>query len=243
LIHSNIKQGFDDFALFEIGKTHSKQDGLNEENVPNESGNLALISAKKNPDVGARFYQVKRLLEYLANVLGLNFIYTNLDFEDQSTKPFEPKRSAAVVDADSGEKLGVLGEYRKSVIKSFKLPDSSAGFELNMDKLFEKATKKSPGYKPLSRYPSSERDICFRVKNDIQFGKIINAVKGSKVPENLDIEISPLDIYQPESGDTKNITIRVKLTSYERTLTGNEVNSVVKSLSDSVVGKIQAEVI
>ncbi|HEV7952196.1 MAG TPA: phenylalanine--tRNA ligase subunit beta, partial [Candidatus Saccharimonadales bacterium] len=34
LVHPNIKQGYDQFALFEVNKTHPKQHGLTDENVP-----------------------------------------------------------------------------------------------------------------------------------------------------------------------------------------------------------------
>jgi phenylalanyl-tRNA synthetase beta chain len=245
LVHPNIKQGFDNFALFEINKTHSKQNGLNEENVPFESDSIALVSAKKTAGDSAQFYQTKRLLDFLAKSLSIEFSYRNLEFDDPITKLFEPKRSAEVVDSNSGARLGFLGEYKKSVIKSFKLPESTAGFELDVSKLYEASSNKSANYKPLSRYPSSERDICFRVGKEMPFNKIVSFAKNTDTLDDvdIDIDISPLDIYQSENSEKKNMTIRVKVTPYKRTLSGEEVNEIVKALAESVVIKAQAEIV
>jgi phenylalanyl-tRNA synthetase beta subunit len=59
----------------------------------------------------------------------------------------------------------------------------------------------------------------------------------------LESNISPVDIYQPEDGNTKNITIRVKLTSYDHTLTSDEVASVINSITDTVIQKTQATIV
>jgi phenylalanyl-tRNA synthetase beta chain len=245
LVHQNMKQGFDSFALFEINKTQSKKDGLNNEKVPIESERVSLILANKNPSTGAPYYQVKKILDYLSKALGVKLKYENFekDLENSIMKPFEYRRSAMVVDESSDEMVGVLGEYKKSVVDNFKLPRYVAGFELNLLVLFNLFQKLKPNYKPLSRYPSSERDICFQVSTDTTYGQIIDLIKSDLRVDEYDTEISPVDIYQPEGAKTKNITIRVKLTADNHTLTSDEINNYVNSISNSVTSKIQAVVI
>ena len=137
----------------------------------------------------------------------------------------------------------MVGEYKKSVINGFKLPEGSAGFEMNLVGLFDAFKKLKPNYKPLSRYPSSERDVCFQVGENVMYSQIYNSVINALETDKYDAVVTPIDIYKPTEGGTKNITIRIKLTPTNHTLTGDEVNRYVESISNSVVKNTQATVI
>ena len=123
------------------------------------------------------------------------------------------------------------------------MPEYTAGFEIDLVSLFEIVNKLDTNYKPQSRYPSSERDICFQVGKDVSYSQIINSIENFLETIELESNISPVDIYQPEDGNTKNITIRVKLTSYDHTLTSDEVASVINSITDTVIQKTQATIV
>jgi phenylalanyl-tRNA synthetase beta chain len=245
LVHPNIKQGFDDFALFEINKTHSKTDGLNDENVPVESEMVSLVLANKATPGAAAYYQAKRIFDYLCAELGIQLSYESAEknADEPITKPFEYRRSAKIVDKSSGKIIGMVGEYKKSVSKGFKLPVYAAGFEINSLQLFDIFKKLGPHYKPLSRYPSSERDVCFQVDSAVTYSQIIDSVENGLQPDKYDAEISPVDIYMPDGDITKNITVRIKLTAYDHTLTSDEVNGYVNLISGSVVEKTHATII
>jgi phenylalanyl-tRNA synthetase beta chain len=245
LVHLNIKQGFDSFALFEINKSHSKKDGINEEKVPIESEMISLVLARKNSIDSTAYYQVKKVLDYLCDTLGIQIKYEQLEKEsdDPTAKPFEYRRSAKITDKQSGKVIGVIGEYKKSVAKGFKLPEYAAGFEMNSLALFDLFKKLEPDYQPLSRYPSSERDVCFRVGEDVKYAQIVESAQGALQSDKYNAEISPVDIYKPVDSETKNITIRIKLAASDRTLTAEEVNNYVNSISNSVTEKTQATVV
>jgi phenylalanyl-tRNA synthetase beta chain len=245
LVHQNIRQGYDDFAIFEVNKTHQKQDGLTEENVPVESDMLALIVASKNIQIGAPYFRAKRFLDYLSRSFGLDADYIAIDTEsnDAVSAPFEYRHSAKIVDKSSGILVGLVGEYRKSVSKNYKLSDNVAGFEVNLRSLFEIVKNVSNDYSPISRYPGSERDICFQVTKDASYKQIIVTLESALQNITIASSIEPVDIYQPDDGQTKNITVRIKLTSHDHTLTGDEVTSIVDSLTSSVVTEIKATVI
>jgi len=245
LVHPNIKQGFDNFALFEVNKTHSKKDGLNDEKVPIESEMISLVLADKSQHSSAAYYQAKRISDYLFDSLGVEIHYEPIekDLDNALIKPFEYRRSAKVIDNSSGELIGVVGEFKKSVIRGFKLPEYSTGFEINSAILFSIFKKIKPSYKPLSRYPSSERDVCFQVDDNVTYDKIIDSANDALDSDKYDALITPIDIYKPNDGETKNITIRIKLTAIDHTLTGDEVNRFVESISNSVVKNTQATII
>lgn len=243
LIHSNIKQGYDEFAIFEINKTHKKQDGFNDENVPIESNALSLIITDKTDHNDSPYYKAKKMFDYLVNSIGMTVYYKNFgDFDDPIFAPFEPKRSACVFD-DHDNFLGVVGEYKKSVIKAFKLPQYTAGFEINLESLFESSKETENKYKPISRYPSTERDICFQVDSNVRYSQIIDAINSELKLIDLNSEVCPIDIYQPKNASTKNITIRIKLFSYDKTLSSDEVSNIVNVIAESVNFSTKAIVI
>ncbi|MDB5176830.1 MAG: pheT [Candidatus Saccharibacteria bacterium] len=244
LIHPNSKAGYDQFALFEINKTHSKIFGMDDDETPKETDLLALTVAGKSI-AGSTYYQAKKLLDYLAESLGLSFAYTPIETDpgyDESA-PFDYRRSAMVSDSASGEYIGIIGEYRSTVKKAFKLTDYTAGFELDPHALHQTANNIGTSYQPTSRYPSTERDICFQVNQNVSYAQVKQATEDGLKFSDIDTVVTPLDIYQPDDADTKNITLRIRLNPSDRTLNGDEVTSVMKQVSDHVVGQLSAVVV
>lgn len=244
-VHGNIRHGFDSFALFEVNKAHPRQHGMTDENVPAEADMLALVIANKKPDEGAPYYQAKKMLDYLGTSLGLDLMYTPIESDPgyPVTAPFEYRRSALVTDRRTDTFLGIVGEYKKSVARGFKLPEYTAGFEIGSIPLLEAVQKLTSSYRSISRYPSTERDICFKVQNDIQYSQIVNAIQQALDHTELESTILPVDIYQAENADTKNITVRLRLTPHDHTFTSDEVAGVVEKVIDSVVAETNAVVI
>ena len=233
LVHPNRKAGYDEFAVFECNKVHRKSAGQTEEGVPVEFDSIALVIARAKTK-GDAYYDAKNYLEYVTDVLGLKLRYETLADGDATTAPFEPVRSAAVFDVNSGVYLGVVGEYRTAVQKSFKLPEYTAGFEINPRALHEAVSKVGIRYQALSRYPSTERDITFQTTADVSFQTIVNEATAALSETNLITSVEPLAIYQAEGSEEKNNTVRIKLVSYNKTLTNEEVTAVI----DGVIARV-----
>ena len=244
-VHGNVKTGHDEFALFEIGKAHSKRADLDQDGLPAEMRRIALTVVSNKSKNSSAYYQARTLLEFLGSKLGLSLEYKTLPVDSSLTfaKPFEPKRSARIIDMKSGQAIGVIGEYNSSVKRSFKLPEYAAGFELLPEAIELALEKKENNYKPLSKYPSTDRDICFQVSRDVQYNDITTAVSAALATQTLESIVIPVDIYQPEEGTSKNITVRLKLTSHEKTLSGDEANEVVNSVVTEVVKSTGARVV
>jgi phenylalanyl-tRNA synthetase beta chain len=242
-VHPNIKAGFAEFALFEQNKVHDKKSGLNEEGVPVENNALALVYASKSPLPGAAYYKSRALLEYIAEKLNLKLMYEQLGSESTSplAAPFEHKRAAVVTDASSGLFLGILGEYKSSVARNFKLPDYASGFELDIDSILKASSMYDVQYQPPSRYPRVERDISLRVDIDLAYGQVIRAVEAELESSGLAVSVAPVGIYQSEGSSRKSITFNVVLTSYEKTLTSDEVNQLISDVVDRLSSSIGAE--
>lgn len=241
----NVKQGYDKFALFEINKVHKKSDGVTIDSVPVESYSLALVITDKNIHNDSPYYQAKKIFDYLCESIGAILEYRQIDSDQNSPTfaPFEKQRSAQVFSAGTNSTIGVVGEYKNSVIKGFKLPEYSAGFEIDIMALYNATAAQGLKYVPLSRFPGSQRDICFQVNNAVNYGQIISVAQNALDSASLDSTISPVDIFQADGSSTKNITIRVKLTSFDRTLTGDEVASVINSITNAVSSETNATVV
>ncbi|MDB5186773.1 MAG: pheT [Candidatus Saccharibacteria bacterium] len=245
LIHPNVKQGYDHFAVFEVNKTHPKQHGLTDENVPAEVDMIALTVTSKKTHTGSAFYDAKKILDYLGMSLGLDLMYSPIDADPNYavTTPFEYRRSALVTDKKTDTFIGIVGEYKKSVSRGFKLPVHTAGFEIGSLALHQAVVKLSSSYQPLSRYPGSERDVCFQVNDSVQYGQIVECAEVVLRDSNLDTIISPVDIYKAENSDTKNVTIRIKLTAYDRTLTGDEVTGIMNQVTAAAIEQLHATIV
>ncbi len=243
LVHANKKAGYDNFALFEINKTHDIASGLTDENVPVEHSRVAFVIAP-NGDSTA-YYVAKKYVDYIAEMLGVSVDFRPLEKvgDDPVVAPFEPKRSAALFDNRSGAYLGIVGEYRKAVASAWKLPESVAGFELNLQALFRASAARSSDYRPLSKYPGTERDVCFRVGSEVPYREILSETKKILEKTHLITSIEPVDIYRAEGAETKNVTIRIRLGSYDKTLTSDEVAAVMGEVESGVTGATKGEVV
>lgn len=241
--HGNIKAGYDEFALFEIGKAHHKHAELDAEGLPSELNRIALVYAAKMAKKGAAYYAAKQALDYVAGTLGVDVSYRPLsEVGDTLVAPFEPKRSAEVFTVSTGQVLGVIGEYKANVARAFKLP-YAAGFELDTDALLAACRQIRPSYKPLSRFPGTERDICFQVNQAVTYAQVIDAATEALKASGLETGILPIDIYQGEGEEAKNVTIRISMTAYDRTLTSDEANEVVEAVTTYVIERTAARVI
>jgi phenylalanyl-tRNA synthetase beta chain len=247
-IHSNIKAGHPELALFEIGKVHIK-DVIDDEGLPRELERLAFVFAAdgKAAEVraGAPYYQARTYLTHLLHALGVadKVTFEPLDPADSdiATPYYDAGRAATLRIGD--KVLGRIGEYKASVRSGLKLPAFTAGFELGLDLLLQEAT--ALPYTMLPRFPKVEQDICLKVSAEVPYGQVFDFVAGhldKQRPDQTHHTLSPVDIYQrPDDQDHKQITLRLSIASYERTLTDDEVNQLLNSVAEAAKEQLHAE--
>ena len=243
-VNQNIRAGFDEFSIFEINKTTHKSLGLNDENVPNESQRMAFVYANKKGE-GA-FYEVKNYVNFMFGKLGaqVSFEKFNIDFAPLATQ-FEPKRAAILTFEEDGSKqlLGAIGEFKKSVQKNLKLPENSAGFEIDLEKLPRIVNDKKT-LRRISKFQSVERDVSLRVSRGLEFAQIFETLreKCQTFSNEILVEISPIDIYKVDE-ETKNVALRFKITPFNKTLSGDEIQQIMKQIDQEAGKKLNAEII
>lgn len=243
-VHANIKAGHDEFMLFEIGKIHDKELPLTDENLPSEQTFVDGIYASKKPRAGAPFYKARKLVDRLLADINVEADFVKIAESDADMPaPFDGQRSAWIV-AENGGKLGVVGELSQAVRRNFKLPDYTAAFSLDVEKLQACLTKnREHNYRPLSRFPSISQDISLRSRVEISHDELLRAVRQClDEPENLHCHVQTLGIYQPkDDAAIKTTTFRLTFTSYQQTLTDAEVKPIMDNIATAALTKLDAE--
>lgn len=241
-VHPNIKAGHDEFLLFEIGKAHGKSE-TDEDGLPKELGRIAGVYAagKKaaNHRQGASYFVAQRYVDELYGKKTIRYVPLGVaEFKDhrmfqQMIAPYDVARAAVVYDGE--RPIGVVGEFKQSVVKAFKLPAYSAGFELFLS-AFE-TTPHTP-YHPLSRFPSVSQDISLKVDGAMRYEEIARLVADvvSEYANNkFSITHDLMSIYQPDqptSSQGVTYTFRLRVTHLERTLTDDDVSRIIDAIAD-----------
>ena len=243
-VHANIKAGHDEFMLFEIGKIHDKELPLNDENLPSEQTFVDGVYASKKPRAGAPFYKARKLVDRLLTDLNVEADFVKIAESDADVPaPFDGQRSAWIV-AKNGDKLGIVGELSQAVRRNFKLPDYTAAFSLDIEKLQVCLTEsREHNYRPLSRFPSISQDISLRSSVEISHDELLRAVRQClDESKNLHCHVQTLGIYQPkDDAAIKTTTFRLTFTSYQQTLTDAEVKPIMDNIATAALTKLDAE--
>lgn len=247
-VHSNIKAGFDEFALFEIGKGHNKKYHADDDGgLPRELEFVDLVYTSKKSRQGAPYYVASRMLDKLCSDLGLKMkikpITEPLDYP--VTAPFEQSRSA-LVETHDGVFIGMVGELKQSVIKNFKLPQYVSAFTLDLNGLQTASASASSKYMALSKFPSLSQDISLKVEDSVRYQDVFELAKSTLEDqdqlENITIDIQPLSIYQSDDDNAyKTITFRLNVTSYAKTLRDEEVSKLIDMIALKAQTQLKAQ--
>ena len=196
--HMNQKIPFDKFALFEMNKVYAKSWGMNDENVPVEKMRLGFLLAERKT-TGTAYYRAKRFAEELLKKLNISAQFLPVKNKDAESLPFETKRAAEVWSGN--QYLGVIGEFKNSVRRNFKLAEYLAGFEFDMDTLLALRSMKK-----ISNDFEVKDKQDLTVETTKKYDEVLAEVQ-NKYPEAV---VTPVSIYQPDNSEMKNITFHLE---------------------------------
>lgn len=240
-VHPNVKAGYEHFALFEMGKVHTT-DHVDEFGLPVEFEYTSLVTTatdKVKPE-GSAYYLAQRYLQRLVGDHELEFKpLGNADFP--VTRPYDSAR-AALVSLKDGEFLGIIGEFKPTVLRALKLPSFTAGFEVDTTVLI-KLFKNGSGYTALPKFPKVKQDITLKLPADVSFSQIESLVARSlqaNAPEDTTSRLEALGVYQREDMH-KQYSFRVSITGNNRTLTDSDVSKVLDAISTEAANELKAE--
>lgn len=244
-VHANIKAGHSEFMLFEIGKGHTKA-RIGEDGLPAEQSLIDLVYSSKKPHAGAAFYRVRATLDQLARDSGLTLVYTPVTAaqDDPMYTPFDINRSAHIwvessetASQPKRQLIGVVGELRSAVVKHFKLPDYTAAASLRLDVMEQIWRDTAVHYQPMSRYPTTARDISIQTSTEVTYDELMQAVSSAMTrasetyPDVTIRDLTPLSIYKatPDASH-QTTTFRLTLSSSQATLSAERVRSIIRTV-------------
>lgn len=244
-VHANIKAGHSEFMLFEIGKGHTKA-RIGKDGLPAEQSLIDLVYSSKKPHAGAAFYRVRATLDQLAHDSGLTLVYTPVAAaqDDPVYAPFDINRSAHIwVEGSEAagqperQLIGVLGELRPAVVKHFKLPDYTAAASLRLDVMEQIWRDTVVHYQPMSRYPTTARDISIQTSTEVTYDELMQAVSSAMTraseayPDVTIRDLTPLSIYKATPDALhQTTTFRLTLSSSQATLSAERVRSIIRTV-------------
>ena len=244
-VYTNIKSGHNEFALFEIGKGHLKSKGLNKEGLPIENNYIDLVYSSKKDKPGAPFYVAKKIIDNLGKDLGVKFEFEKIvnQIDKQILAPFDIDRSSLII-IDNGDIVGLVGELKQSVIKNFKLPQYISAASIDID-ILQKNISKNIGdsYHPLSKFPSTRRDISIEIDLAVSYKDVLNVVKNSLQKQDDEfISIRLVDIYRAKDSSFKTITLNISMTNYNRTLTATDASRIIENINKAISVKLNGSI-
>ncbi|MCL4434431.1 MAG: phenylalanine--tRNA ligase subunit beta [Actinobacteria bacterium] len=132
-----------------------------------------------------------------------------------------------------GTAIGVVGEVDPDVVAHFHAGGISAihpdgrrigWLQLDLGLLLDAAPAKGEPAKPISRYPSTDIDLCFTVPREIAAAKISRLLR-TAAGDILEY-VKLIDVYQFGDGRDRSLTFRIRLSSLDHTLTDTEIAEV-----------------
>lgn len=236
VIALNQTHGERDISIFEVGKIFHESNG-----EPDESNSFALAMvgsqwAKSwsldSSTLEADFYLCKGALEALLDRLAVK----DVEFTSVLHPLLHPARAAGV--SLAGTVLGMLGEVAPDVSERMGVRGRACVFELDLDAL-RPLVPEQRTYKEAPRYPGLHRDVAVVAKKDVPYAHLERVVRevGGEILEAVDVK----DVYTGShiGEHERSITVSLEFRSRERTLTDEEVSSVVDLLKQSLAKRLQ----
>ncbi|GAC1391261.1 MAG: phenylalanine--tRNA ligase subunit beta [Candidatus Saccharimonadales bacterium] len=250
-VRSNIKNGYKEFVLFEIGKFHNKL-FISTENIPKENEVLSIVFASANKISSGinhvqGYYEIKTYLTYLFEKLGRTYTIGALkenelpEYLMPQFHTFEGSRAATII--ANGEIIGIFGEISTDIKLKLKLPVRTAALEIDINKFLLLPESKDK-YRQLSKFPRIEQDITLQISRTITFSEVKNIFEQEldKIT-NIRHTIEPINIYSSDNDEiNKSITLHITLYPQDRTFNNSEVNNILDKIShvaNELIGAIR----
>lgn len=214
----NYSRNVENVRAYEIGNTFVKN-LIEPDELPDEAYNLSIGCYGDGED----FYTLKGMIEALLRKFGITKLY----FEAESEYGvYHPGRCARVMSEDSpGNKveLGIMGEVYPDVAENFGIDTRAYCAELFAELIFDMSDREVH-FEPLPKYPATVRDMALIVDEDLEIGRIEQAVR-ELAPDILE-NIRLFDVYrgkQLEDGK-KSVAFSLRYRDKNKTLTDSRVD-------------------
>jgi phenylalanyl-tRNA synthetase beta chain len=219
--------------IFELSRVYLPRG----EDLPDERETACILLTGPATDAswhgGARpvdFFDAKGLAELVLSRCGIR-----ASFAPSQEEGLFPGRQAQIL--LGRDVLGVVGQLHPQVVQSFELNDPVFVLELDVAALLARATSIA-AFRPLSRFPFSERDIAVVVDRDATYAGVERIVRESRLVS----EVSLFDVYAGEQvpPGKKSFAVHIVYQADDHTLTDAEVNEAQERILARLGSKLGA---
>lgn len=221
-ISYNLSVGNKDLRFFEVGKVYLPKE-LPLKELPVENNRLSFAVCENGYD----FFMLKGVVENL--LLGTSLKYKL----ERSKEPYLHSGVSADIVAEDGKIVGCFGKVHKSVLKNYNINQDVYYAELDTDYLSSLPEKKY-ATKEISKFPVVERDIAVVVDESVTNESLMSAIKSSCGKIFYDLYL--FDVYRSNvlGENKKSMAYKLLFMSEDKTLTGEEINAVIKKVLKSL---------
>ena len=219
------KNVYENVRVFEIGRVVS---GLDEENKCIEEKRLAVLFASQKKTEFELFTEMKTaIIDIIRNIIGID-----AELEEGETVSYMHPVNSFRIKSRMAD-YGYMGVIHPSVKKSIDKRFNVVGLEIDFEKLANtKAFARK--IKNVSKYQAVQIDyniLCDVNMKYIELSRVISKFK-NKLLANYEL----VDIYENKEtlGDKKSVTLRFNLSSFDHTLSGEEIEKFRKELEEFI---------
>ncbi len=239
VVSFNIRQGNTDLRFFDIAKTFHrspKADSFIEGISEQEEICVALSGNAEGtewygPARRVDFYDAKGMVVALLSHWGVQ-----ADLRPSQRAEFGPEQA----EIWSGEQcLGAFGIICKTLHQQYDCAQPVYALQCNLD-LIEAVVRPEAKYSAISLYPGVERDLAFVVDKSTASSAIEDLIKRHGGAILRDVHV--FDLFEhPSLGEgRKSLAYRLSFLSHERTLTDEDVDSVIRNIVQSAQSELHA---
>ena len=232
ILETNNNYKNKEVKLFDLSRVYRNKNGVIESgNLPEEKNVLTIGIYSEKED----FYTLKGLVENVLEVAGLQRYDIR---KEKENKMYHPGRCANLnVGTDV---VATIGEANPLLTKNYDITQRVLLAEIDIDKL-TKYARKNQKYAPITKFPAVERDISMVINEEIEVGEIEKIIQ--KKAKKLLEEAKLFDIYRSEKlgENKKSVAYSLKFRLPDRTLTDDEINSIMKEIIAELEKNLGAE--
>jgi phenylalanyl-tRNA synthetase beta chain len=227
VVQFNRNRKLTDLKLFEINRVFYPPENLDEQ--PAEEIHLAIAMSGMRDGAlwnsshkAVDFYDIKGYIEAICDKISLD----NWHFISYSDSYIQDTGALLRIGQEKG---GVLGRLSEQLQNLFEIDEDVYVAELNISQLFKhRITNKK--YLAIPKFPAVERDLALIIDEDIEAENLEQTI--TRAAGNLLTSIEIFDVFRGKQvpPGKKSLAFRLVFQSKERTLTEEEVNTLLDKI-------------
>jgi len=218
----NRSYGTREGALFEVGRTYHRSDG-----VVREISHAALAMFGS-----ADFFDAKGVLEALAQRL-----HVDLRFDDSAQRSLKKGKRATVWCGD--QPVASIGALSSEVLHAFDIKGEVYVAEIVLESLL--ASRREWKMAPVARFPGVPMILAFTHGHDLEYQRLVDTIRSFNVPHLHEVGLR--DRFVPEGGEVVKTTLGMWYQAFDRSLTQEEVAALQQQLASRLTATLPVKLI